>query len=560
MNSRLLALIATASIGFLVAGCAPVAVVGSSSLRNASLEAAGSPSAPPNCWEASGSGANDYRMWRSPIAHSGRSAEWVGIWRRTSGSRGLRVQTGASGCAPRVRAGQQFDLSAWYQLVGHAMIATSYQTADGDWHAWVSSPPMNEGTGWHKASFRTPPMPPDASRLSFGLTLDSRGLLGMDDFAMTEVPSTTSPSIHVDGSQLKDENGQPVQLRGVNVSGTQYACTSPVRDDSDPGNPKIEIGYGIFDPPSQADPGVMDANITAMKSWHVNAVRISLNEDCWLGINGVQPQFSGPQYQAAITDYVNRILAQGMYVILDLAFTAPGTELATYDNGTAPMADRDHSPHFWSSVAATFQHSPGVLFDLYNEPHPDGNQNTTAAWQCVRDGGTCAGVPFTAAGSQTMLDAVRAAGASNVVLVGGPQYAGVLDQWSAYKPADPLGQLAASSHIYFNTPGTLESQDWSPCYQQSCWESQIAPLAKDVPVVIGEFGEHDCAFDLLDGSGVVPEPQQPLLDWADKAGVSYLAWAWFAGNCAGEPALISDYSGAPTAYGAGVHDHLVNHP
>jgi hypothetical protein len=47
-----------------------------------------------------------------------------------------------------------------------------------------------------------------------------------------------------------------------------------------------------------------------------------------------------------------------------------------------------------------------------------------------------------------------------------------------------------------------------------------------------------------------------LLDWADKAGVSYLGWAWFTGNCAGEPALISDYNGTPTAYGAGFHDHL----
>jgi endoglucanase len=346
-------------------------------------------------------------------------------------------------------------------------------------------------------------------------------------------PPSAALSIRVAGGALVDQAGRRAQLRGVNVSGTQYACTD-------------QGGYGIFDGPSD------DASITAIRSWNVNAVRVSLNEDCWLGINHVQPAYSGAAYRDAITNYVHRIVAQGMYVILDLTASAPGTEIPAGDNNAAPMADRDHSPTFWSSVARTFASAPAVLFDLHNEPNPDGSRNTTAAWRCVRDGGTCPGVPFVAAGSQEMLDAVRRAGASNVVLVGGPQFAGVLDRWSEWKPRDPLGQLAASIHIYFNTP---QSPDWSPCYLQSCWEAQLRPLARTVPVVIGEFGEHDCSFGLLSGRKLTP-PQRPLLDWADEAGVSYLGWAWFTGNCADEPALVRDYHGTPTAFGAGVRDHL----
>jgi hypothetical protein len=207
-------------------------------------------------------------------------------------------------------------------------------------------------------------------------------------------------------------------------------------------------------------------------------------------------------------------------------------------------------------VAATFKDNPAVLFDLYNEPYPDSNRNTTAAWTCVRDGGTCPGVPFTAAGSQEMLNAVRGAGASNVVLVGGPQYAGDVDQWTAYKPADPLGQLAASIHIYFNTPSDPE---WAPCDYLSCWNATMAPLAATTPVIIGEFGEHDCASGLLGGTSLTPR-QPALLDWADQHGISYLAGAWFTGNCAAEPALISDYTGTPTGFGAGVRSHYLAFP
>jgi len=326
--------------------------------------------------------------------------------------------------------------------------------------------------------------------------------------------------VSVSGNHLVNGASSTVRLLGANRSGTQYACAE---------------GWGFFDGPSDS------ASIASMKAWGMTAVRVSLNEDCWLGINGVPAAYSGANYKAAIGGFVDRLNAAGLYVILDLHWNAPGTDKALDQK---PMADRDHSPGFWAGVGSYFKDRPAVLFDLYNEPYPDSNHNTTAAWTCVRDGGTCPGVPFTAAGSQEMVNAIRGAGASNVVLVGGPQYAGVVDRWTEFKPADPAGQLAASVHIYYNNPADPE---WAPCYLQSCWDSSIAPLAATTPVVIGEVGEHDCSSALL----------MPLLNWADTKGVSYLAWSWFTGNCAAEPALISSYDGTPTGEGAGIRDHLL---
>jgi len=248
--------------------------------------------------------------------------------------------------------------------------------------------------------------------------------------AASHTPSRTAVAlkVRVSGNHLVNGAGSTVRLLGANRSGTQYACLE---------------GSGIFDGPSDS------ASIATMKAWGMTAVRVSLNEDCWLGINGVPAAYSGANYQAAIGGFVDRLNAAGLYVILDLHSNAPGTAKALDQK---PMADRDHSPAFWAGVAGHFKDRPAVVFDLYNEPYPDSNHNTTAAWTCIRDGGTCPGVPFTAAGSQEMVNAIRGAGATNVVLVGGPQYAGVVDRWTEFKPADPAGQLAASIHIYYNNP------------------------------------------------------------------------------------------------------------
>ena len=84
---------------------------------------------------------------------------------------------------------------------------------------------------------------------------------------------------------------------------------------------------------------------------------------------------------------------------------------------------------------------------------------------------------------QTLVSAVRATGANNVIMLGGLEYANDLTQWLAYKPTDPDHNLVASWHSYnFNT-----------CSTQSCWTSQIAPVLAQVPVVSGEIGENDCA-------------------------------------------------------------------
>jgi hypothetical protein len=337
--------------------------------------------------------------------------------------------------------------------------------------------------------------------------------------------TSTAPQLHVSGNKLENASGAQVVLHGIDRSGTEYACVQ---------------GNGIFDGPSD------QASITAMKSWGVNAVRVPLNEACWNAESYVDSAYSGANYQAAIEAYVNLLNDNGIVAILDLHWTDglyTGTSAGCSSAEAVcqkPMPDTAESVPFWTSVATAFKGNDAVIFDLFNEPYPEraDNYNETEGWQCWLNGGSdCVGISYSVAGMQTLVNAVRSTGASNVIMLGGLEYSNDLTQWLSYEPTDPDHNLVASWHSYnFNT-----------CSTQACWTSQVAPVIAQVPVIAGEIGENDCADTYID----------PLMTWLDSENTSYLAWAWNADfNCSTGPGLITDYSGDPTAYGAGYESHL----
>src|SRR5215468_6831327 len=119
---------------------------------------------------------------------------------------------------------------------------------------------------------------------------------------------TAIQGLHVSGNAILNSANQQIRLVGVNRSGGEYMCIQ---------------GRGIWDGPADA------ASVQAITSWATNAIRIPLNEDCWLGINGVDPTMSGATYQQAVIDYVNLVNSNGLVAILDLHWTNAGTTQAT---------------------------------------------------------------------------------------------------------------------------------------------------------------------------------------------------------------------------------------
>jgi hypothetical protein len=320
-------------------------------------------------------------------------------------------------------------------------------------------------------------------------------------------------TVRVDGNHLVDASGHTLRLLGVDRDGTEFSCVG---------------GTGIFSGPSSED------SVRVIASWGANAVRVPLNEDCWLGINGVKKADSGRAYRTAIEHYVTTLHRAGLVVILDLHWNAPGSI----------VAGAQHAPTFWTSVATVFRSDHSVVFDLYNEPHG-------ISWSCWLHGCRVSGVCLSAgnctngpawqtAGMQSLVDAVRSTGATQPLMLGGLDYSNNLSGWLKYEPHDPLHQLIASVHVY---QGALQ--------RLSYWQSDYRPVLKKVPIVTGELGEFDCADGFVD----------PYMRWADQHGVSYLAWAWLAGGgatCTGGPTLITNYAGSPTGFGVGIRDHLLS--
>ncbi|WP_030983919.1 cellulose binding domain-containing protein [Streptomyces sp. NRRL WC-3744] len=332
----------------------------------------------------------------------------------------------------------------------------------------------------------------------------------------------TPPALRVSGNKLVDADGTTRRLLGVNRSGGEFMCVQ---------------GYGIWDGP------VDDAAVEAIADWKANAVRIPLNEECWLGLSNVKPEYGGANYIAAVRELVARVEAHGMTPVLELHWSYgqyTGNSAGCTDvHATCqkPMPDMRYSPSFWSSVASTFKDDQAAVFDLFNEPYPDrAASSATDAWKCWRDGGTCPGISYEVAGMQDLVDSVRATGAKNVIMAGGLAYSNDLGQWTAYEPTDPAGNLAAAYHVY----------NFNSCASESCWNSTLAPVAAQVPLVAGEIGENTCAHGFTDR----------VMKWFDDHDLSYLGWTWNTWDCSSGPSLISAYDGTPTAYGAGLRDHL----
>lgn len=344
-------------------------------------------------------------------------------------------------------------------------------------------------------------------------------------------------TVRVAGPALVEAGGHPVRLVGVNRAGSEFKCVQA-------GSPGAR-GTGVFDGPT--DP----VSVAAMAAWRVNVVRLPLNEDCWLGINGVNPQWGGRAYQAAIAQYVATLHEGGMRVILDLHWSAPGAFAAL---GQQPMPDSDHAPDFWRSVAGAFRNDPAVIFDVFNEPYLDQSFQQDRAvnpWHCwmsgctlikyITEGQESRPYVWQASGMQALVNAVRSTGARQPIMVAGIGWASDTTGWLPYRLTDPAHQLVAAWHAY---PG-------SGCANQNCWEQYVRPVAEQVPVLIGELGDSVCG-----DAGYVGG----LLNWADSVGVGYLGWTWNTwSNC--ENVLVRSYDGTPTPqYGTAFRDHLRSLP
>lgn len=322
------------------------------------------------------------------------------------------------------------------------------------------------------------------------LALPMLGGVGPGRHLRSAVHRPARPLYAVSANRIIDAAGRTVAVHGVDRPSLEWSCTRQ--------------------PVTGSGSGIPATDFATMRADGANTVRIALNEDSWLSSSDRMPVADPcPTYVATVTAAVTAARRAGLAVVLDLHWSDADQPALPAAQQCAP--DRD-SLTFWREVASSERGDGGVWCELYNEPH----DITWAQW---RDGGaiTCAGRSFQAVGMQSLVDAVRAAGASNVVLVGGLDWA--YDLPGALAEHLLGANVAYATHPYAGKGGG--SADWPRAF---------GDVARSVPVVATEFGRTDCAASS-------PYDQQ-ILDYLRTRGVGYTAWAWFSGGC-GFPSLLT---------------------
>ena len=259
----------------------------------------------------------------------------------------------------------------------------------------------------------------------------------------------------VTGNEIVTSFGCTVILKGVDVDGLEFSPS----------------GFAGSWPGS-----ILGVAQESVGTWHSSIIRLPLNQDYWFGCgnpsNPTPP--SAAAYQATVSSIVSYCSSQNAYVILDLHWS--GTSTAT--TATSPCsgsgwgtstAQRDmpdaNAVTFWNSVVSIYGNNPAVLFDLYNEPHPNSSFNYPQDWQVWQSGGPITEVdypyptyaPVTTSlwtpGMQTLLSTVRSAGATNLCLAGGLNFCQDFSGISSYGLTGT--GIVYSAHLY-GARATLE--------------------------------------------------------------------------------------------------------
>lgn len=321
----------------------------------------------------------------------------------------------------------------------------------------------------------------------------------------SESPAPASPlrPLHIAGTRIVDSEGQPVRLRGVNAASLEWT--------------------------SNGEGHILQTVNVAIRDWQVNIIRLPLSQDRWFGKAPEQHGDSQP-YRDLIQQVVTACVTQHCYIILDLHWSDCNEWGANIGQHSMPDLN---SIAFWKDFAPVYANQPAVLFDLYNEPH-DVSWDVWLMGGKITDkpNGRNAGPPkdYQCVGMQEMLDTVRAAGANNLVVAGGLNWAydfsGIL---AGRQLADPKGNgVVYASHCYDNKGQTVAT-----------WIANLEKAAAKLPVIVTEFGGN---------SG--PSKRDPADNWLLHVlqAIEDHQWsftAWDLHRSAG-PALISDWNYTPS--------------
>lgn len=143
----------------------------------------------------------------------------------------------------------------------------------------------------------------------------------------TGTPVEQHGQLQVQGTDLCDEHGNPVQLRGMSTHGIQW------------------FGWGDCVTENSLD--------TLASDWESDLCRVAM----YVQSNGYESDPEG--FTKEVNRIVEEVTARGMYAIIDFHILDPGN----------PMDNLDNAKRFFDDVAREHANKDNIIFEICNEPN-----------------------------------------------------------------------------------------------------------------------------------------------------------------------------------------------
>ena len=317
------------------------------------------------------------------------------------------------------------------------------------------------------------------------------------------------PRLHTQGTQIVDDAGRPVTLRGINLGGwlVEEPWMEPfvTRPPDGSGLPPVRDHVSLWNTvEKRLGPAARQRMQTAFRRAWVN--ESDFDRIHAAGLNCVRlPFLASLADEPNGLDWLDQAVAwagsRGIYVILDL-HGAPGGQSGEPHTGQAGQnkffkdpADIDAAVSLWTRLARRYRDSPAVAgYDLVNEPTGTPGSDTLYV---VED---------------RLYRAVRAADPTHLVFIE-DGYTGL--QWMPAPGPCGWRNVVYSGHYY-------DFKATSADDQQKALDGTLADIAKlqnarGVPFYLGEFG--------LEPHGT-PAEVAGLVDSLGQKGIAWSQWTY----------------------------------
>ncbi|HIZ19415.1 MAG TPA: cellulase family glycosylhydrolase [Firmicutes bacterium] len=335
--------------------------------------------------------------------------------------------------------------------------------------------------------------------------------------------TTADATLHTEGNQLVMANGEAVRLVGMNIP------------------------YLSWDA-SNADQ-VFAALEIALDDWQSNCIRLPVVPEFWLGS-------THDSYKAIVDEVIERVSAEGKYVILD--------------NHSFYLPDDDDLA-FWESAAEAYKDHPNVLFELFNEPAMctwrQYFEGGTLTYQGENDWGEVDDVTIDSCGVPALLDAVRGTGAKNVCILPGinwsfdlsycteenfRQFAQSIAEGEAPDDTEAFVEEYVEKYFMDDPDGNGIMYSTHPYPDRDNWDECLLDTILEYPVLVGECGPTEKADGFI---RELTDNDRSYLDklvaYVDQYELNITPWAWGAW-----PYLNQEPSDRLSAYGEYMMDYF----